>query len=151
MLAKNASFNSFDESEEEDFSPGPVMIPVVKPTEVRNPNFRCARPLLATSSRATVDGFRRQVCDNLMCSDCNISIRTFQDCKWRPGCDYLFFRSYWGLPEKLSSGLQRQIGGRAYHCGCRGVTIDSPRFTEDLYGFRWLCMGHSDDSNGINA
>ena len=139
------SFNSFDEGL--SFSPEPVKFVVAKDQMQSNHFFtnsfpKCTKPLLANQPRADKDGFKRDTCDNLICSNCNIRVTFFNQSEWKPNCDYLFFRSFFGVSDKLSQGLVSNPRKRAYNCGCQGISIEDALFVEEINGLKWICLGH---------
>jgi hypothetical protein len=50
---------------------------------------------------ASVNG-KKLICSHLLCSKCDIKVRTFKNQKWMDSCDYMFFRNNYGDQIKLS-------------------------------------------------
>jgi hypothetical protein len=42
------------------------------------------------------------ICNNLLCSKCDIKVSAFKNKKWNDSCDYMFFRNNYGDQIKLS-------------------------------------------------
>ena len=105
-------------------------------------NNKCSRVVLATTSTCSIDGFQRTTCTNLICSDCNIIVQSLPNREWLSTCDYLFFRTNFGLPSQLLLNSKPSTNTTAYYCGCRGITIITPQFSDNIPNLRWGCMGH---------
>ena len=104
---------------------------------------KCINTILNFNNEKIIfEGFSRKSCNNLLCKKCDIKIKIRINEKWKSNCDYLFFRSNFGMPEKLKNGIIKQNGVTAYHCGCTGVSIDKPIFIKKLKNIDWICCGH---------
>lgn len=105
---------------------------------------KCINAILNnTNEKFIFEGFSRKSCDNLLCKKCDIKIKIRKNEKWKANCDYLFFRSNFGNPEKLKIGILKKFGFSSYHCGCIGVSIDKPVFIKKLNNINWICCGHN--------
>jgi hypothetical protein len=55
---------------------------------------------------------QKMICNNLLCSKCDIKVSTFKNKKWNDSCDYMFFRNNYGDQIKLSEVTYRLINYR---------------------------------------
>ena len=148
----SSSFNSFDDSKSISPKIKQKMFPIKtipKTNEITHFSVKkpinlqkCFKPILGNKVMVEKEGFIRQICSNLICSKCNVQISHFDNFLWKSSCDYLFFRTYFGLKEKIVKGLMNKEKCRAYHCGCSGVSVENAVFVEEIENLKWICLGH---------
>ena len=142
----DTSFNSFDcelSSHETEFKKLIQNPYISKPQSTNARTEKCKTPYLSTDEKSkSMDGFSRKPCFNLICKRCDIYVKHYKDKKWTENIDYLFFRSYFGNFEKIKEKLIECKGSLAFHCGCIGVSIKTPRPADGEGGVNWICYGH---------
>ena len=108
-------------------------------------NQKCAKPVLFSAGKHKVGGFWRKSCQNLICMECFVSVSMLKGYKWNEKtCDYLFFRSYFGKRDILISKAIRSSKWLSFHCGCKGFSLEAPKFVSDLLSKpKWICKGCS--------
>lgn len=78
-----------------------------------------------------------------MCKSCDIKVYKFENYKWNDKViNYLFFRSNFGNINNLKKGLILDNDCVSFGCGCKGLTVNKPKFLEDFKDFNWFCLGH---------
>ncbi|KAM8966837.1 cilia- and flagella-associated protein 418-like [Pelodytes ibericus] len=84
-----------------------------------------------------------RACNQLRCTACDFNIVIFDDYKWDPSCDYLFFRNRMPEVSKLQSGMIKKKGARAYACQCSWRSIQDLTDLRIDPELRWVCGKHS--------
>lgn len=134
--------NSFDESVSSEFE-HLEQEERMNDSPVKGGEFKCFKPFLSRDhSSQKIDGFQRLPCNNLICTQCDIKIGSFEQQKWKQNADYLFFRSNFGNPLKLKQQLLPDPKFTAYHCGCMGFSVDEAVSLQQK-GVTWVCCGHN--------
>ena len=144
--APDDSLNSFDcDSADEDHSfrkPAPQPL-LHAPNSTISGTNKCQTPYLSADGNARgSDGFARQPCFNLICRRCDVYVKHYTGKRWTNDVDYMFFRSNFGDSSKLEPKLADYKGSIAFHCGCSGISVQSPRPANGDSGLKWICYGH---------
>ncbi|XP_068090984.1 cilia- and flagella-associated protein 418 [Hyperolius riggenbachi] len=85
-----------------------------------------------------------RACPQLRCTSCDFSVLIFDDYKWDPSCDYLFFRNSMPEHSKLQSKMIRKKGSRAYACQCSWRSVHELTGLSTEQQLRWVCAKHSE-------
>jgi hypothetical protein len=76
--------------------------------------------------------------DGFQCTQCDFKVIRFTGFEWGPKAEYLFFRNYYGKPNKLKSRLNASTSCSAYCCQCAFKSVPSELELRDVKdGTRW--------------
>ncbi|CAI2380729.1 unnamed protein product [Moneuplotes crassus] len=81
------------------------------------------------------------VCDKLICLSCSHNVVRFVGKKWKDDVEYLFFRNFIKIPDKLKTKAVFESGYCAYACQCKWISTDT-RISLPHGGIKWTCPGH---------
>ncbi|KAM8810425.1 cilia- and flagella-associated protein 418 [Eudromia elegans] len=105
---------------------------------------RCCPVYLGGSSSPCGIGTNtsKRTCDQLRCTACDFRVSLYNDYKWDPSCDYLFFRNNMPDLNKLRAKMIRKKGSRAYACQCSWRAVDELTDLQTEQQLRWVCGKH---------
>ncbi len=70
-----------------------------------NLNSKCIQLVISHDITASLCFYK--VCPELRCTSCDFKVVRFENARWRPQCDYLFFRNYRTNMSKLKAVIPR--------------------------------------------
>mmetsp|Transcript_27010 Transcript_27010/g.37296 ORF Transcript_27010/g.37296 Transcript_27010/m.37296 type:complete len:209 (+) Transcript_27010:115-741(+) len=105
---------------------------------------KCSAPSIGGSQfRQGPTGLGEVVCcDRLSCTKCDLTVISFENCRWAPDAEYMFFRNCYPNEDKLKAKLCPARGTRAYTCQCSWIGKDEPEVLGFNSSLRWVCRGH---------
>mmetsp|Transcript_6980 Transcript_6980/g.7976 ORF Transcript_6980/g.7976 Transcript_6980/m.7976 type:complete len:227 (-) Transcript_6980:12-692(-) len=87
-------------------------------------------------------GLQKLCCNKLRCLQCDLMVVSFDNKKWTPDVDYMFFRNAYPNEYELGRKMRPQANTRAYACQCTWTTQTDLTVLGMHSQFRWVCRGH---------
>mmetsp|Transcript_58527 Transcript_58527/g.67598 ORF Transcript_58527/g.67598 Transcript_58527/m.67598 type:complete len:206 (-) Transcript_58527:40-657(-) len=103
-------------------------------------NKKCWQPNLGNKNSPSFS--KRDVCEKLRCTSCDLKVQMFHGYKWTADCNYLFFRNYFSNKTQLNSKLIADEDSSAYACQCSWKTVTDVYPISDFKELKWVCAGH---------
>lgn len=84
----------------------------------------------------------KNICDNLLCTKCDVKVSIFPNKQWDTSVNYMFFRNNYARKDSLSQKLLNASGQTCYSCQCtwNSIAVD---FINASKVSHWICRGHS--------
>lgn len=83
----------------------------------------------------------KNICDNLLCTKCDVKVSIFPNKQWDTSVNYMFFRNNYARKDSLSQKLLNASGQTCYSCQCTWNSI-SVDFINASKVSHWICRGH---------
>ena len=83
----------------------------------------------------------RPLCENLLCTKCDVKVSIFKNKRWKSEVDYLFFRNNYSRKDKLQTMLVDSYGTCCYSCQCTWNNISDNYIIASKVS-NWVCLGH---------
>lgn len=83
----------------------------------------------------------KDLCDNLLCTKCDVKVSIFPNKQWDTAVNYMFFRNNYARKDILSQKLLNSYGQTCYSCQCTWNNI-SVNFINSSKVSNWICRGH---------
>ena len=83
----------------------------------------------------------KKLCDNLICTKCDVKVSIFKNKKWDENVNYLFFRNNYLRRNKLEEKLIDEYGVCSYSCQCNWKSISEDCIIASKVS-NWSCLGH---------
>ena len=81
------------------------------------------------------------LCNNLLCTKCDVKVSIFENKMWDSSVNYLFFRNNYARPEMLKKKLIDSYGTNCYSCQCTWNNISDDYVIASKVS-NWICLGH---------
>ncbi|XP_065913362.1 cilia- and flagella-associated protein 418-like [Dysidea avara] len=118
--------------------------PAALSNKQQQPQKKCFPCFLGGSihARGLSTSSEQRACDQLLCTQCDFKVVSFDDYQWSSDCDYLFFRNNAPDFARLRVKLNKMKGSRAYACQCSWKSIRELTNVSNLIDVKWTCCRH---------
>ena len=82
------------------------------------------------------------LCNNLLCTKCDVKVSVFPNKMWDTSVNYLFFRNNYARPDMLKKKLIDSYGTQCYSCQCTWNNVSDDYLLASKVS-NWICLGHN--------